>query len=143
MIRFLTSFLCSADTGRSRGQGLRTDPVHRNPAFWPANVYLAATYTKLGRKDEAFSETQRVFDAHGADDDLSLDDWEKRLPYKDERVLREVLDALRKAKKAACFPGSTIEEDMRLSLSSISYFIPMPASMRIRMYLIPSTDCLA
>jgi adenylate cyclase len=76
--------------------------VNRNPNFWPASVYLAATYTKLGQEDEARAEAQRVFNA---DDGLSIDDWEKRLPYKDESVLEEVLDALRKAKRAAFFPG--------------------------------------
>jgi TolB-like protein/Tfp pilus assembly protein PilF len=77
--------------------------LNRNPNFWPANVYLAATYTKLGREDEAFAEAQRVFKA---DDGLSIDDWEKRLPYKDGRVLEEVLDALRKAKRVVISEGA-------------------------------------
>jgi tetratricopeptide (TPR) repeat protein len=72
--------------------------LNRNPTFWPANVYLAATYSKLGREDEARVEAQRVFDM---DDGLSFEDWEKRMPYKDESVLQEVLDPLRKAKAAA------------------------------------------
>ncbi len=71
--------------------------LNRNPRFWPAHVYLAATYSKLGREEEARAEAQRVFNA---DDGLSIDDWEKRLPYKDESVLQEVLDPLRKAKEA-------------------------------------------
>lgn len=91
--------------------------LNRNPNFWPANVHLAATYRKLGREDEAFAEAQRVFEG---DDGLSIDDWEKRLPYKDESVREEVLDTLRKAKRAASGGADSSELSFRAQLGSFN-----------------------
>jgi adenylate cyclase len=67
---------------------------NRNPDFLPAHVYLATSYLELGREEEARAEAaefQRLSSC------LSLEGWRQRLPYKDQRVLERVFDALRKA----------------------------------------------
>ncbi len=68
--------------------------LNRNPGFWPAHAYLAATYIELGRKEEARAEAAMMLRFAP---NLSLEVWRQRLPYRDPSVLERVLEALRKA----------------------------------------------
>jgi adenylate cyclase len=66
----------------------------RNPSFPPAHVFLAATYSDLGRDEEAQAEAATILRLIPS---FSLEMWGQRLPYKDPAVLERVLAALRKA----------------------------------------------
>ena len=68
--------------------------LNRNPSFPPAHVFLAATYSELGRDEEARAEAATVLRLIPS---FSLEMWGQRLPYKDPAVLERVLAALRKA----------------------------------------------
>jgi tetratricopeptide (TPR) repeat protein len=68
--------------------------LNRNPGFWPAHAYLAATYVELGRKEEAQAEAAMMLRFAP---NLSLEVWRQRLPYRDPSVLERVLEALRGA----------------------------------------------
>jgi len=68
--------------------------VARNPSFLPVHVFLAATYSDLGRDEEAQAEAVAVLRLSPS---LSLETSGKRLPYKDPAVLERHLAALRKA----------------------------------------------
>ncbi len=67
--------------------------IDRNPNFLPAYSYLAASYVELEREEEA------KFDAADLErlTHISMEDWKKRLPYKDPKMLDRLFDALKKA----------------------------------------------
>ncbi len=68
--------------------------LNRNPNFYPAHFYLAASYSELGRKDEARAE---VAELQRKWPECSLENARLRLPYKDQAVLERLFDAQRKA----------------------------------------------
>jgi len=68
--------------------------LNRNPNFWPAHIYLAASYVELGQEKEARAEAAEVLSVNP---NFSLEAGGQRLPYKDQAVLERLADALRKA----------------------------------------------
>jgi adenylate cyclase len=68
--------------------------LNRNPNFYPAHFYLAASYSELGREDEARAE---VAELQRKWPECSLENARQRLPYKDQAVLERLFDAQRKA----------------------------------------------
>jgi adenylate cyclase len=68
--------------------------IDRNPNFHPAYAYLTASTVELGKVEKARSESAELerLSAH-----ISIGDWEKRLPYKDPKMLKRLFDALKKA----------------------------------------------
>ncbi len=68
--------------------------VNRNPDFWLAHVYLAASYSELGRQEEARVEVSEVVRLRPQ---ISSEDWRQTLPYKDQAVSERLFDSLRKA----------------------------------------------
>ena len=67
--------------------------LNRNPNFWPAHIYLAASYIEIGQEDKARAEAAEVLRMNP---DFSLDAAGQRLPYKDQAVLDRIGDSLRK-----------------------------------------------
>jgi adenylate cyclase len=67
--------------------------LNRNPNFHPAHIYLAITYSELGRVAEAQAEAGEFA---GMSSSMSWEDWRQRLPYKDEAVIEHFFDVLRK-----------------------------------------------
>ena len=67
--------------------------LDRNPNFLPAYSYLAASYVELGREEEIQVEATALEKLTH----ISAEDWKKRLPYKDPKVLDRLFDALKKA----------------------------------------------
>ena len=65
-----------------------------NPNFHPAHFYLAASYSELGRLEEARADVAALLRKWPGG---SLELARERLPYKDEAVLDRLFDALRKA----------------------------------------------
>ena len=68
--------------------------LNRNANFYRAHFYLAASYSELGRKDEARAE---VAELQRKWPECSLENARQRLPYKDQAVLERLFDAQRKA----------------------------------------------
>ena len=68
--------------------------INRNPNFWPAHIYLAASYIKIGQEEKAWAEAEEVFKVNP---NFSLDDAGQRLPYKDQAILERLGDILQKA----------------------------------------------
>ncbi|MEE9612587.1 MAG: adenylate/guanylate cyclase domain-containing protein [Desulfatiglandales bacterium] len=68
--------------------------LNRNPDFWVAHVYLAASYSELGRQEEARAEVSEVVRLRPQ---ISSEDWRQRLPYKDQAVVERLIESLRKA----------------------------------------------
>jgi adenylate cyclase len=68
--------------------------INRNPNFWPAHIYLAASYVELGQKEEAGAEAAEVLRINP---DFSLQSVRQRLPYKDQAVLERLGESLGKA----------------------------------------------
>ncbi|MBW1802266.1 MAG: tetratricopeptide repeat protein, partial [Deltaproteobacteria bacterium] len=67
--------------------------LNRNPNFFPAHIYLAASYIELGQEREARAEAAEVLRINPY---FSLEDGKQRLPYKDQEVLERLGDSLRK-----------------------------------------------
>ncbi len=67
---------------------------NRNPDYFPAHVYLAASYSELGWAEEARTETAEF---KRLSPGTSVDAWRQRLPYKDQAVTERVISSLRKA----------------------------------------------
>jgi adenylate cyclase len=65
-----------------------------NPNFLPAHARLAATYSELGREEEARAEAATVLQISP---NFSLKGVSQRFPYKDPTVLERLVAALRKA----------------------------------------------
>ncbi len=72
---------------------LREALVH-NAEFFPARLFLVATYVALDRFEEAREEAAEV---HHRGAETSLDTWSQRLPYKNPDTLANIVDALRQA----------------------------------------------
>ncbi len=68
--------------------------LDRNSDFMPAHVFLAASYSEIGREEEARAEVveiERMFPQ------VFLEALRQRLPYKDQAVSARLIDSLRKA----------------------------------------------
>jgi adenylate cyclase len=71
--------------------------LDRNPYFaLPAHVYLAASYSELGRQEEARAEAAEV-ERLRLGSQTSAEAVKQKLPYKDQAVLERLFDSLRKA----------------------------------------------
>jgi TolB-like protein/class 3 adenylate cyclase/cytochrome c-type biogenesis protein CcmH/NrfG len=68
--------------------------VNRNPDFWLAHVYLAASYSEIGRQEEARAEVSEFVRLRPQ---ISSEDLRQGLLYKDQAVLERLFDSLRKA----------------------------------------------
>ena len=68
--------------------------LDRNPYFLPPHAYLAASYSELGRHEEAREEAAEVMKLSPQ---TSTEAWRQRLPYRDQAVLERLFDSLRKA----------------------------------------------
>ena len=69
--------------------------LNRRPDFLPTHLYLAASYSELGREEEARAEAAEVLRLRSPQ--TSMEAWRRRLPYKDQAVLERLFDSLRKA----------------------------------------------
>ena len=69
--------------------------LDRNRYFLPAHFYLAASYSEIGREEEARAEVVEIERLKSPQD--SLEARRQRLPYKDQAVLERLFDSLRKA----------------------------------------------
>jgi len=65
--------------------------LNRNPNFWPAHIYLAASYIELGQVEEARVEAAEVLKVNP---NFSLEDRKHRLPYKVPAVFERLSDSL-------------------------------------------------
>ncbi len=68
--------------------------LQRAPNHMFAHLYLAATYSKMGREKEARAEAAEVLKINPK---FSVDYWVKMVPYKDQWVRDKYIDAFRKA----------------------------------------------
>jgi adenylate cyclase len=68
--------------------------LQRSPDNLLAHVLLATTYSKMGREKEARAEAAEVLRINPK---FSLDYFAKTLPFKDQKVVNNLIDALRKA----------------------------------------------
>jgi len=68
--------------------------LNRNPSFWPAHFYLVASYSELGREEEAQAHMTELLREWS---EGSLETARQRLPYKDPAVLERTLNDLRNA----------------------------------------------
>ncbi len=68
--------------------------IQRSPDNLLAHVLLATTYSMMGREKEARAEAAEVLRINPK---FSLDYFVKTLPFKDQRALNKLIDALRKA----------------------------------------------
>jgi tetratricopeptide (TPR) repeat protein len=68
--------------------------LDRSPYFAPAHFYLAASYSELGRQEEARAEAAEVKRLYY---ETSAEAAKQRLPYKDQAVLERLFYSLRKA----------------------------------------------
>jgi adenylate cyclase len=68
--------------------------LQRSPDNLLAHVLLAATYSMMGREKEARAEAAEVLRINPK---FSLDYFAKTLPYKNQKVINNLIDALRKA----------------------------------------------
>ena len=68
--------------------------INRNPNFWPAYIYLTASYVELGQEEKARIEASELLRTNP---NFSLETGRQRLPYKDKAVLEHLFDILRKA----------------------------------------------
>ncbi|MEJ2123033.1 MAG: winged helix-turn-helix domain-containing protein [Alphaproteobacteria bacterium] len=65
----------------------------RNPDYLPAHAYLAASYSELGRDEEARIEAAEV---KRLSPQASIETWKQRLPYKDQAILERLVASLRR-----------------------------------------------
>ena len=68
--------------------------LQRSPDNLLAHVLLATTYSMMGREKEARAEAAEVLRINP---NFSLDYFAKALPFKDQKVINKLMDALRKA----------------------------------------------
>ena len=66
----------------------------RNPNFWPAHIYLAASYSHLGRLEEAKAAAAAAIRLNP---DLSADRARAHIPYKNPVDMARLFDGLRNA----------------------------------------------
>jgi adenylate cyclase len=68
--------------------------LNRNLDFMPAHLLLAASYSELGREEEARAEVAEI---ERLSPQVSLAGLRQRLPYKDQEVSEHLFDSMRKA----------------------------------------------
>jgi len=68
--------------------------IARIPNYFPAHIFLAATYSELGRGAEAQAEAAEVLRISPS---FSAEAWAQRLPYKDPAAVERFLASLRQA----------------------------------------------
>jgi tetratricopeptide (TPR) repeat protein len=68
--------------------------LKRSPNNLSANIYLTATYSALGREEEAHQQAERLLELHPT---FSLAEWEEMLPITDEAEAKRFVADLRKA----------------------------------------------
>ncbi len=68
--------------------------LDRKSDFMPAHAYLAASYSEIGREQEARAEVAEI---ERLNPQASLEALRQRLPYKDQAVIERLIDSLRKA----------------------------------------------
>ena len=68
--------------------------LQRSPDNLLAHVLLATTYSMMGREKEARAEAEEVLRINP---NFSLDYFAKALPFKDQKVINKLIDALHKA----------------------------------------------
>jgi len=68
--------------------------LKHNPNFWPAHVYLAASYIELGRVEDARAEAAKILRIFPR---FSLEGKKQKLPYRDQSVMDRLGESLRKA----------------------------------------------
>ena len=66
----------------------------RSPEYIPVIAYLAASYTELGRVEEAQA---RAAQFKRLSPRTSIEAWRHRLPYKDKKVVDRLYSSWRKA----------------------------------------------
>ena len=66
----------------------------RNPDYLPVRAYLAASYSELGREEEARTEAAEYV---RLSPQTSTEAWRHRLPYEDQAILERVIRNVRKA----------------------------------------------
>jgi tetratricopeptide (TPR) repeat protein len=82
-------------TGRSEEAVLaHKKALQRSPDNLLAHVLLAATYSMMGREKEARAEAEEVLRINP---NFSVNYFTKALPFKDQKVIGNLIDALRKA----------------------------------------------
>jgi adenylate cyclase len=68
--------------------------LNRNPNFRPVHTYLVASYSEVGREEEARAEAEEILRINP---NLSLEALRQRLPYRDQAVLERLIAGLRRA----------------------------------------------
>jgi adenylate cyclase len=68
--------------------------IIRNPNFWPAHIYLAASYIELGKKKDAVAEVEKLLKINPK---FYIKAGKRRLPYKDQAITERLGRLLRKA----------------------------------------------
>ena len=68
--------------------------INRNPNFWPAHIYMAASYVELKQDEKARAEVAEILRIVP---DISLESSKKKLPYKDPAAFQHLSRALHKA----------------------------------------------
>jgi adenylate cyclase len=67
--------------------------LNQNPDFFPSRIYLAAVYSEMDQVGFAKDEMDEVLKRVPGD---SFDELHQKLPYKDPKMLKRVLDAIKK-----------------------------------------------
>ena len=68
--------------------------ITQNPDFWPSHILLAASYSAVGRVEEARAEAAETLRINP---DFSLESWRLKCPFKNKEVLERRFSMLRKA----------------------------------------------
>jgi adenylate cyclase len=68
--------------------------LNKDPNYFLAWIYLATTYSQMGREEEAREAAQEVLRLHRR---FNVDEYARRLPYKDQDCIERIVGALRKA----------------------------------------------
>ena len=68
--------------------------IAQNPDFWPSHILLAASYSAVGRVEEARAEATKTLRINP---DFSLESWRLKCPFKNKDVLERRFSMLRKA----------------------------------------------
>ena len=66
----------------------------RNPDFWPSHILLAASYSALGRIDDARAEAAETLRINP---EFTLESWRHKCPFKNPEELNRRFEKLRKA----------------------------------------------
>jgi tetratricopeptide (TPR) repeat protein len=68
--------------------------LNKDPNYFLAWIYLATTYSQMGREEEARDAAQEVLRLHRK---FNVGRYARRLPYKDQDCIERIVDALHKA----------------------------------------------